>query len=154
MRGQLDNRISELEKYVDQITHSTTETQTSSYLCRFGAVLVCGFIERSVEIVILDRLTKKAQPQVLEFIKSHFRRGTNYNCANIEELFGRFDHKWRQNFSKFIEENADIKEGIASAFAIRNSVAHGGSASIGIKRLKELVEIAKRLVDALISATS
>lgn len=154
MRLQIDSRSKALSEYIAKCESAGVPEELQSYLFKFGTVLICGFVERSLETIILGRLSNRAQGRVLEFVKSHFQRGTNYDCNAIGQLLGRFDTDWRKLFMRFVEDNPDIREGISSCYAVRNSVAHGGSAGIGVKRLRELLQISQRLVEALIQATS
>lgn len=154
MQLQIDNRFNSLDNYFQRISNAHADPETQSYLCRFGAVLVCGNIERCVEIIILGRLTALAQPRVLEFVKSHFKRGRNLDCPAIEQLLIRFDADWYRQFHDFIEANPAIKEGISSCYTVRNSVAHGGSTGIGLARLRVFKEASKSMIDQLLICTA
>lgn len=154
MQHELDTRFAALETYVNKAAASTADEQLKSYLFRFGAVLICGNIERSIEIIILSRLQARAHQRVLNFVKSHFARGQNLDCPAIEQLLNRFDSEWYRKFARFVEENHDVKEGVASCYAVRNSAAHGGTQGVGDRRLKELLAISKRVPDAVVRATA
>lgn len=154
MQQALDSRFQAVKAYVDKVTASTGDEELKSYLFRFGAVLICGNIERSIEIIVLGRLQNRAQARVLNFVKSHFARGRNLDCPAIEELLNRFDSNWYRKFAKFVEDNHEIKEGVASCYAVRNSAAHGGTQGVGAARIKELLEISKRLLDGVVAATT
>ena len=153
MRHQLDSRITEIERFIARATARDVPEELQSYLARFGAVLVCGFVERSVETIIVERLNRRAHERVLNFIRSHFKRGTNYDKDAIEQLLLRFDSNWYRNFRTFIESNQDVEVGISSLYGVRNSVAHGGTNSLEPKRLTELFDISKKLIEGLIKAT-
>lgn len=150
---QIASRLLVLDKFLAKTTALPDGDETKSYLCRFGTVLICGNIEQSFQIVILNRLRPKAHDHVLNFIRSHFKRGQNLDCEAIQQLLGRFDSGWQKEFTTFVEKNPDVKEGIASCYAIRNSTAHGGTQSLGSRRLVELYEVHKRLIDAITECT-
>jgi hypothetical protein len=99
MLPQIASRIVQLDQYVAQASGKDVPEQIQSNLSRFGAVLLCGLIERSVEHVILERLARRAHPRVLRFIRSHFQRGSNYDCEAIEQLLRRFDNEWVSDFT-------------------------------------------------------
>ena len=103
---------------------------------------------------MLHRFINRAHPRVLNFIKSYFSRGTNFDCSAIEQLLNRFDPEWYRNFKQFVEANSNVQEGISSCYSVRNSVAHGGTMSVGTKRLGEFLELSKQLIDGVIAATS
>ncbi|MDF1585247.1 HEPN domain-containing protein [Marinimicrococcus flavescens] len=154
MQHQIDLRFHKLESFIQQSFAHDLSEEVQSYLSRFGAVLICGNVERSCEIIILHRLEKRAHPRVLNFVKSHFKRGMNLDCTAIEQLLARFDPGWQKNFKAFIDSNSAVEEGISSCYAVRNSVAHGGQMSVGKKRLRELFDLSKKLVDGIIEATA
>lgn len=153
MQHQLDSRIRQIEAFIARAQEKEVPDDIRSSMARFGAVLVCGFVERSVEIIIIERLGKRAQDKVLNFIRSHFKRGTNYNCEAIKQLLSRFDSKWYNKFCSFVEQNEDTVVQISSAYDIRNSVAHGGSNTLTIERLRTIFESSKTLVNALSEST-
>lgn len=154
MRPQIQSRIDQIERYIARALQGDVPEDIQASLAQFGAVLVCGFVERSVEIVITERLSHRAHDRVLSFIKSHFRRGTNYDCEAIAQLLNRFDSAWYRKFSDFVDKNADVKEGLSSVYGVRNTIAHGGTNSLALKRVRELFEISKRVVQAMDDATS
>ncbi|HVI32671.1 HEPN domain-containing protein [Phenylobacterium sp.] len=153
MRRQLESRVDQIERFIARAHDKDVPDDVRAALARFGAVLVCGFVERSVEIIVTERLKYRAQDRVLNFIKTHFQRGTNYDCEAISQLLARFDPEWYRRFCAFVESNDDVREGISSAYGVRNSVAHGGSNSMGLNRLREIFEMSKQLVEGLVRAT-
>lgn len=154
MDHELKARLKTLDRFIAQAQALPEDDQLKSYLCRLGTVLICGNIEQSVQIIILSRLRPKAHDHVLNFIKSHFKRGQNLDCEAIQQLLTRFDSGWYKAFSKFVDGSPGLKDGISSCYAIRNSTAHGGSQSVGIRGLKEMFETHKLLIDGLIMATA
>jgi hypothetical protein len=154
MQLQLDSRANAVSAYIARCSDKGLPPAFQSELCRFGTVLICGNVERSLEIIVLDRLTKKAHPKVLAFIKSHFKRGTNYDCAAISQLLVRFDSEWYRQFELFVAANGDVKEGISSCYALRNATAHGGTGNVSLNRLTELFDLSKRLIAGVVAATA
>jgi len=89
---------------------------------------------------MLERLRNRAHPRVISFIKSYFKRGTNYDCEAIKQLLLRFDPEWGRRFESEIGGMSALSETVSSCYSVRNSVAHGGGGSLGSARLKELAE--------------
>ena len=114
------------------------EEEIQADLARYGAVLICGYVERCAEVIIIERLARKAHPRVINFVKSHFKRGTNYNCIAISELLERFDLDWARRFREFCDSNAQHVTEIESAYNLRNSIAHGGDATRGMAGVGKL----------------
>jgi hypothetical protein len=154
MKIQLEQRFNTLSDFLTDACNRADDDQMGNQLRRLGAVLVCGYIERSVEIIIIERLKKKAQPQVLQFIKSHFKRGSNYHCAAIQELLQRFDSGWATKFETWMSENSEQVDGVKSIYSVRNSVAHGGTNNVGSASLLKYSLAAQAVIEELISATN
>lgn len=70
------------------------------------------------------------------------------------QLLSRFDPEWHQRFQSFLKAHPDLSERVSSCYAVRNSVAHGGTMNIAGQRLREYFEVGKRLVDGVINATN
>lgn len=154
MTPAVQNRVDELRRYVSKVTDPRLDQELASYLFRFGAVLVCGTLERSLELIVLERLQHRAQPRVINFIKSYFQRGTNYDCEAIKQLLIRFDPDWGRRFEADINASASLTESISSCYSVRNSVAHGGGGSLGGARLKELAESCVAVIEIIDRATT
>jgi hypothetical protein len=150
----IETREIALSNYIVRAKRSDVPADVQSYLFRHGAILVCGHVEQCVKLIILERLKNKAHPKIINFVKSHFNHGHNLDCNAIKSLLDRFETNWGKAFEKFIHDNDDIKEGIASAYSVRNPIAHGGTASLGDARLTELFNISKRLIEGVVKCTS
>jgi hypothetical protein len=148
----IENRERKLDEFFAR-SKLAQDDEIASDLARFGVVLVCGYVERCVEIIILDHLAKKAHPRVLQFIKSHFQKGTNYDCEAICQLLIRFDQNWEVAFRSMIKKNDQWSTSLASAYSLRNSIAHGGDGNRGLRGVETLYADCKRIVAALIEAT-
>lgn len=142
----IQSRINQLDAYFEMATGQDLPDEMQKHLSKLAAVLVCGFVERSVEIIVLDRLVSRAHPKVLNFVKSHFKRGTNYDCEAIHQLLARFDPGWQTNFKIFMNDNDQIVASLTSVYGIRNSVAHGGDMNRSISGIKTIFEDCKTLV--------
>lgn len=149
MQFVIEQRFSELEKLIVAVQARGLDEQTASYLCKLGSVLVCGNLERCVEHLFIEKIGGESQPRVTSFLKSHFRIGRNYDCEGILQLMFRFDSDWGRKFEKFVEKNGRVKEGVASCYAVRNSVAHGGGQSLGPSTLKQFYDVTLTLVAEL-----
>jgi hypothetical protein len=145
----IENRFKAVEKVVLAAHAKGLDPEIASYYCRLGAVLVCGNIERCVEYVLTQRICEGSVPQVRSFLQSYFKRGTNYDCESLANLLFKFDKEWGRKFNEFVDNNNEIKEGISSCYALRNSIAHGGTNSLGPATLKQYYENSFSLVAEL-----
>jgi hypothetical protein len=153
MRHAIDSRERKLDAFFARAKH-TGDDELKSDLARLGAVLVCGYVERCVEIIILGRLSTRAQPKVLNFVKSHFKMGANYDCEAICQLLTRFDRDWETEFRLSITAHEQWSTSLSSAYALRNSIAHGGDGTQGLTGIEAFYTDSKNIVSALIDATN
>lgn len=154
MRQAIDLRRKKLDSFFNRASHGAIPEELQADLARLGAILICGFVERSVELIILDRLSTRAHPRVLNFIKSYFKRGTNYDCAAMCRMLERFDVNWSNKFKRFLDSRPILNESLDSVYTLRNSIAHGGDANRGLRGIMELHEAAVNIIDGLIESTT
>ena len=145
----VESRFRNVEKLVAAAQAKGLDPETASYYCKLGGVMICGAVEQSVGILIIERIGDRSAPQVTLFLRAFFRRGTNYDCEAIKQLLYRFDTNWGNRFTTFVDANDRIKGGVASCYAIRNSVAHGGSVSLSPHILRQYYEDSFNLIAEL-----
>jgi hypothetical protein len=153
MQLQLDSRYNAVVSFIGEASDGSVPQEVQAHLYRFGTVLICGYIERAMEIIIMERLSYRAQPRVLNFIRSHFKRGRNMDPKGVGELLKRFDVAWYREFDRLAQADAGMSAGVYSCYDIRNTVAHGGTATVTLRRLNQLLAAAKQLVDYVVQAT-
>lgn len=146
MNFSVENRFKAVEKVVKSANERGLDEEVASYFCKLGSVLVCGAIERSIEVLVHERICSRSAPQVTPFIKHYFKRGTNYTCDEILSLLSRFDNNWGREFEVYLSQNERIKSSVNSCYSIRNSVAHGGSLSLGPVILRQYFDDAFTMV--------
>lgn len=148
----VEARKRQLETYFIRALDPAIPEEVRADLAKHGTILVCGFVERSVELIVIEKIRKLAHPRVENFIRSHFKFGRNYDCEAIVQLLERFDSKWGLNFRDFLKSRDDLVQAILSAYGLRNSIAHGGTGNRGIYGVKELFAAAVSIIEGLDAA--
>ncbi|MCK1615436.1 hypothetical protein IVA96_01740 [Bradyrhizobium sp. 159] len=146
MALEIESRFQKLQKLVNAAQLKGLDEEVAAYYCKLGCVLICGNLERCVEILIRDRVGNRSIPQIKTFLAAFFKRGTNYDCDEIKELLYKFDNNWGKLFEAYVHANDRIKTSITSAYSVRNSIAHGGGGSLGPKVLKQYYDDSFTLV--------
>lgn len=146
MALEIESRFQKLQKLVNAALAKGLNEEIAAYYCKLGCVMVCGNLERCVEILIRDRVGPRSIPQVKTFLAAYFKRGINYDCDEIKDLLYKFDNDWGKLFEAYIKANDKIRVSIASAYSVRNSIAHGGGQSLGPKTLKQYYDDSFTLV--------
>jgi hypothetical protein len=150
----VETRKQQLDAYFRRAANVGISDEIRSDLAKHGIVLICGFVERSVETIIMEKIAQRAHPRVQSFIRRYFKIGTNYNCEAIAQLLERFDIEWNAKFRSFLKARDDLVEALRSAYDLRNSIAHGGTGSRGLQGVQDLYTLAKEVVDAMELATT
>jgi hypothetical protein len=150
----VETRKQQLDAYFRRAADVAISDEVRSDLAKHGIILVCGFVERSVETVIMEKIAQRAHPRVQKFIRGYFKIGSNYNCEAIAQLLERFDVNWCVRFRSSLQVRDDLVEALRSAYDLRNSIAHGGTGSRGLKGVEDLYALAKEVVDAMEAATT
>lgn len=145
----VENRLKAVQNLVSTATRKDLDEEIGSYLCKLGAVLICGTIERSIEVLVDEKVSKRSAPQVAAFLQSYFKSGRNYTCDEIARLLYKFDQKWGISFENYIKYNDRIKVSVNSCYAIRNSIAHGGTQTLAASSLRQYSEDAFSLMAEL-----
>lgn len=148
MAFEIEQRFRRLEELISAAAKEADE-RTASYFCRLGSVLICGNLERCVELIIMARIADRSPPQVGNFLRRYFTRGINYDCDRIAQLLHRFDNRWGHAFEDFLKAHDHLKDSISSCYAVRNQVAHGGPQSLGPRILKQYFDASLDLVAGL-----
>ena len=149
MGFEIDTRFQRLEELVTRASERGLDELTASYFCKLGSVLICGNIERCVEIIVLDWLAKKSPQQVSSFFRRYFLRGTNYDCDQILQFLNRLDTGWGLKFDQYLKANSQVDISISSCYAVRNSVAHGGGQSFGPRILRQYFDASFDMITEL-----
>ena len=124
MRHALDSRTRQIDAFIARLNEPTV-SQKISKLCSQGMVPCCCVpsVERSVEIIILDRLSRRAHERVMQFVKSHFKPPEQITIAEAicQLLRAALDIAWSRKYRTFIDgHDAMCKEALTSVYTVRN----------------------------------
>ncbi|WP_419180066.1 HEPN domain-containing protein [Erythrobacter oryzae] len=154
MRLSIDSRELSLGNFITRCSGNEIPEDVRAAMRVHSVVQLCGYIERSMEVIVLTRIEKRAHPRLIDFVKSYFKKGTNFRCSVIKSFLERFDTRWARNFQDFMDANDDVVELVNSAYSLRNRAAHGDAIQLSDRRLIELFDGAKRAVQGIIDATA
>jgi len=120
---QYKSRITYLFKSYHEDEGSSPETQAHS--AKYLAVLVSGYLEQAIKEILLDYSTSGSRAQISRYIAETWPSSQNMSTKNIKTLLKKFDTKWSDDFSSWLDEEANRKGDINSIISWRNSIAHG-----------------------------
>ena len=140
-------RLDNLFKKIETISEISDQAEWSKYLC----VLVSGYLEEALRILLEEYVSQTASPNVKNFIAQEIERITNCKTTKIETILERFSLDWKHEFSTKITDK--IKNSINSIVDNRNSLVHGKNVGITYTQISghyENVNRAVRILEGII----
>ena len=125
-KEKLDNLFDEASKIAD--------LEIKAYFSRYLCVLVSGFIENSLRIILSKYATKRSHPNIANFVNQRLSHQTNFNTEKISQLLGGFSPDWRIKFDEKLPD--ELKNAFDTVLANRNPIVHGNNVGMSYVRIK------------------
>jgi hypothetical protein len=140
---QQKQRLDELFKTAGGFSDAELQSHWSRYLC----VLVCGFLENSVELCLSEYSKRAASPLVSNFVSARLRGFQNPKMGAILDLLGSFSPDWKAQVE--IATQGQLSDSVNSIVGNRHKIAHGESVSLSIGSLTAYYKDAVVVIDLL-----
>jgi hypothetical protein len=131
---QEKQKLDALIALISQINNDEMKAHWARYLC----VLISGFIENSIKLLLREHTGRRAQQDVSSFVNNKLSRITNLNETKIKELLGAFNDSWREDFEQNI--SGEQKGAIDSVLANRHNIVHGRQVGVSFISVKTYYE--------------
>ena len=115
----------------------------AKYLC----VLVSGFVEESVRVLVLKYAKSKAAPEIGHFVSCRIREFHNAKMSNILTLLEDFSKELRSQIESATE--GELKDAVDSVVQNRHLIAHGRSTGITFVTIKDYYKRVLSVVEYL-----
>ncbi len=118
-------------------------------------VLVYGYLEQSVQQLLMDYVRYNSAPAVSRYTNRRLERSRSMKYNNLVALLGSFDPQWRIDFENMIDERS--RSAIDTVTNNRHQIAHGrwtGITIVAIKREYEQIKNAINMLIVLLDSTS
>ncbi|WP_414528732.1 HEPN domain-containing protein [Nodularia chucula] len=142
-RQKIDNLFEKVACFIEP----EIKSEWSKYLC----ILVSGFIEESLRVLLEEYCKNKASPNIQKFVTKQIESITNCKTSRITEILGKFSPIWQSEFTNKIGN--EIKDSIDSVVINRHQIAHGKSVGMSYhsvsnwyKNVKKAVEILEEVI--------
>ncbi|MHC5735533.1 HEPN domain-containing protein [Nostoc sp.] len=146
-------KIDNLFKKFASFTEPEIQSEWSKYLC----ILISGFIEESLRVLLEKYCENKASPNIQKFVTKQIQDITNCKTSRITEILGKFSPIWESEFTNKIQAESiivdEIKNSIDSVVINRHKIAHGKSVGMSYnnvstwyKNVKKAVEILEEII--------
>jgi hypothetical protein len=133
--------------YLFQQVSGIADEEMKSHWARYLCVLVAGFIENSLRIMLVKYAAAKSHPNVANYVNNKIKNITNLNNEKLKQLLGSFNSDW----GKIIEDNVldDQREAIDSILANRHQIAHGQPVGITYARVNQYYAKVVRTIEII-----
>jgi hypothetical protein len=142
-------RIDHLFKKGAFFTEPEIQSEWSKYLC----ILVSGFIEESLRVLLEKYCENKASPNIQKFITKQIGNITNCKTDRIRQILGEFSLNWESKFTNKIREESkidgEIKNAIDSVIINRHKIAHGKSIGMSYSNISDYYNHVEKAVEIL-----
>lgn len=147
---RIDSRIAKLEAAFSRAGNLDPTSEVRSDFAKYLCVLVSGFLERTVETILIEHVRSRSAESVVGYIEQTLRAG-NLNAHNLLVLVGRFDLDAKERLEEFLDD--ERRDAINSIHGNRNRIAHGDDVGLTYVRVKgyheKIREVVRFLEDTL-----
>jgi hypothetical protein len=129
--SQNKDRLDSLFEQAKQIKDAELLGHWSRYLC----VLTSGFIETSIQTILLDYADKKAAPEISHFVSQQVKSFQNAKMEKILRLLEDFSPKIAEDVEAATE--GELKDSVDSIVQNRHQIAHGQNTGISLVTVRK-----------------
>lgn len=110
-----------------------------------------GYLEQTAFELSRDYVANRSGGPVRAFAHSWLGTTRNPSPPNLEDLVGRFDAGWRDEFTELLKEDDErLERELWFLVRTRHRIAHGHNESINASKALQLKDVATDLADWLI----
>lgn len=142
-------RLDALFKKISSITDIADQSEWSKYLC----VLVSGFLEESLRVLLEEYTITNSSTNIQNFVEVQISSITNCKTSKIMDILSKFSTVWKDEFINEIQNksriNDEIKNSIDSVITNRHQIAHGKNVGLRYSTVANYYENVKKAVEIL-----
>jgi hypothetical protein len=136
-------KIDNLFEKVACFEEPAIKSEWSKYLC----ILVSGFIEESLRVLLEKYCENKASANIQKFVGKKIDNITNCKTEKIKRILLEFSSDWENEFTNKI--NDQIKTAIDNVVQNRHKIAHGKSIPMSYHNILNYYNNVKKAVEIL-----
>lgn len=125
-----------LDSLFQQLTiASSGDAELQSHWARYLCVIVSGFLENAVEVLLVEYTSKRASEEIIQFVSRELGQFQNPKFGKIADVLGMFSSEWKKNVDVLTSE--EIKDAVNSVVNNRHQIAHGQSTGISLATIRQ-----------------
>ena len=121
------------------------DLELQAHWARYLCVLVSGFLEKSISLILKEYTKNNSSPCVVNFVEKKIGRFQNAKMERILELIASFNSDWANALKKELSD--ETKDSVDSIVANKNNIVHGASVGITYSRIKKYYEDSVILIE-------
>ncbi len=145
---EIDAQQKRLDALFDKASDLADDPELLAHWAKYLCVLVCGFLENSVELCLSDYCRKRSDEYINNFISSELRSFHNPKMGKILEMFGAFSKTWEEDLRR--SSDGRISDAVNSIVANRHMIAHGGRSQLSMSAVKGYYADVVRAVELML----
>lgn len=142
-------RIDFLFRKAASVADKAEQAEWAKYLC----VLVSGFIEESLRVLLEEYTRTRATPVIQNFVSGEIKDITNCKVSKIVSVLQRFNPTWETDFLNGIQASSrfvnEIKDSVDSVISNRHQIAHGRNIGLHYATIYTYYSNVKKAVETL-----
>jgi hypothetical protein len=147
MSIQVHSITQKLDHIFDLSNRLTEDDELSAQYARYLCVLVSGYIEESIRLLLVDYAQRRSSPEILRYVRLKTKSVTNLKSSKIKELLVSFSEEWVTHYEeKVSDESIDA---IDSVVANRHNIAHGKNTNISLGVVRNYYALVKPVIKEL-----
>ncbi len=127
-------RKQRLDSLFEKVRAIGDDSEVKSHWARYLCVLVSGFIEQSVRIILTEYASNKSHVRVSNFVDRQLRDLQNAKCDKLLDWVARFDPTWRTTIEGQMDDR--LVSAINSIVGNRHQIAHGHDVGLTYTQVK------------------
>ena len=136
-----------IDSLFERISTLPLDEEFHAHWSRYLCVLISGFIENAMRILITEYSRNKSHPNVSNYVSIQIKGITNLNNEKILQLLGSFNPEWRNEIELKITDAQ--KDAIDSIVANRHNIVHGRSVGITVPRVKNYYQCILAVINTI-----
>jgi hypothetical protein len=147
-RREIHTRRTRLDQTFARMPSSSDDPEIQADFARYLIVLTCGFLENSIEAIILDFTKRRSGGEVASYVEQQLKLWTNPNCEKIKTLLGTFKSSWRDQLEVYLVD--EKKDSVNGLVALRHRIAHGDHVGTTLSQAKGYYNNIKDVVEFIV----
>jgi len=148
-------QIARLQSQLNELAHlasTTSDDDARPFLARLLVIRSSGYLEQTAFEVFRYYISACSGGQVKSFAHTWVEKTRNPSAHNLEEMVGRFDAEWREQFGAFLDDQDErLRRELAFLINTRNQIAHGLNEGIGLQKALQLKGVAIEIANWIVA---